>query len=37
VIRRRKNPKEKWEYDVDIYKEGHLIERFFGKLKLLEE
>jgi len=33
VIPPRKNRREKRDYDVDIYKERHLIECFFGKIK----
>ncbi len=33
VIPPRKNRKEPREYDKDVYKERHLIECFFGKIK----
>jgi transposase len=33
VIPPKKNRKEQREYDKDLYKERHLIECFFGKIK----
>ena len=33
VIPPRKNRQQPWEYDRHIYKERHLIECFFGKIR----
>jgi len=36
VIPPKSNRLEQWDYDKDYYKERHLVERFFCKLKQFE-